>query len=1156
MRLRRLFFLWLPLTVLGLGAAAAGLLGWVVFHPDGSRWAVRQGLAYAPMQASTGAVEGSLWRGLTLHQVKVSDTDWSLQARRLAWGWDLQALRGGRLHLTRLEGEGLRVTTAAAPAVDEPPMEIPERIELPLSIRLDRLLVQDLQVFQGDALAVELERIAGALEAGDDRLRIESLEAVAPTGEVTLSGQAALTRPFPFDARAAWSGPLPELGDGRGEAQISGDMQAIELDHQLTAPLELNTRGRIELSPLKLDLQGHWPLLRWPLAEQEPLLVQAKNASYRLQGPLDALAIELQSELSGRDLPPAALHFKGELHTQELAIRSLQLKALEGRLTASGRLGWAKRVNWDLRLEGAGLRPGVQWPDWPGELDLQAQVSGALEEHGPAVSADLQSLSGVLRGHPLSLSGGADYRAEAVRLRDFVLLSGENRVQADGPAFPEMDLKLTLNTPDLSAFAPQLSGAAEGDLRLQGTPQAPQLNGALSGQQIAYADYRLESAEITLHWPGGDRRETGNHLKLTGVDLAGQQWQRVELILLGGPQQHELELETEGGPADLQLAAAGALAEQRWRGQLTRLALLAGPWGDWQTTEAVTLDLSAQRAQWSALCLSAGKPAGRLCTQGAWNADSGLDASVEAADLDLQHLAPVMPAETALEGALNGRITARGQGDDLQAEGRIAAGDGRVLLPPMENLPRRVGYSNAAAEFTFAAGKLEASAGISLPQGGQADARLVLGPLQEDATALSGRIDMSFPDLDLIRGFVPQARFQQGSLALNADLGGTLQQPEIVGELRLKDGDLEVERLGARFRDLQFSARNQGREALTLSASARSGEGSLQLDGSVQLDAEKHFPLDLKIQGQDFQVVQTTEAQAQASPDIRIQGDTRQMQISGALRIPEATVEIKELPQGTVTVSEDEVIVGRTADREPPPEPAPTPLRGELEVALGEAVRFSGFGLQTRLTGSMGVRFTPQGTEAQGAILLKDGHYEAYGQDLAIEQGRFLFTGPPENPSLDIRAMRLSDDQTVKAYLRVYGTAQAPQTDVYAEPSMSKVQALSYLLTGHGTDHESDINLLEAAASLGLDKTQPALTAIAGTTGLDRLQVTTGSTLDEAALEGGKYLNPNLYVSYSQNLFTNQGALSLKYRLSDHLSVETKSGESQSVDLIYSIEKD
>jgi hypothetical protein len=54
------------------------------------------------------------------------------------------------------------------------------------------------------------------------------------------------------------------------------------------------------------------------------------------------------------------------------------------------------------------------------------------------------------------------------------------------------------------------------------------------------------------------------------------------------------------------------------------------------------------------------------------------------------------------------------------------------------------------------------------------------------------------------------------------------------------------------------------------------------------------------------------------------------------------------------------------------------------------------------------------------------GRYEAYGQNLTIEDGRLLFAGTPlDNPRLAITAMRKVDDD-LSTGVRIAGTAKRP----------------------------------------------------------------------------------------------------------------------------------
>ena len=73
--------------------------------------------------------------------------------------------------------------------------------------------------------------------------------------------------------------------------------------------------------------------------------------------------------------------------------------------------------------------------------------------------------------------------------------------------------------------------------------------------------------------------------------------------------------------------------------------------------------------------------------------------------------------------------------------------------------------------------------------------------------------------------------------------------------------------------------------------------------------------------------------------------------------------------------------------------------------------------------------------------------------------------------------------------------------------------------------------------------------------GLDEIGITGDG--DDAGLTLGKYLTPDLYLSYVLGLFGGQGAVQLEYQLTDRISVQGRSGtESQTVDLLYRYERD
>jgi translocation and assembly module TamB len=54
----------------------------------------------------------------------------------------------------------------------------------------------------------------------------------------------------------------------------------------------------------------------------------------------------------------------------------------------------------------------------------------------------------------------------------------------------------------------------------------------------------------------------------------------------------------------------------------------------------------------------------------------------------------------------------------------------------------------------------------------------------------------------------------------------------------------------------------------------------------------------------------------------------------------------------------------------------------------------------------------------------------------------------------------------------------------------------------------------------------------------------------------GKYLSPKVYIRYTYGLFNRIGGLLLRFKVNDRWSIETLSGDQESMDLLYTVEKD
>ena len=58
-----------------------------------------------------------------------------------------------------------------------------------------------------------------------------------------------------------------------------------------------------------------------------------------------------------------------------------------------------------------------------------------------------------------------------------------------------------------------------------------------------------------------------------------------------------------------------------------------------------------------------------------------------------------------------------------------------------------------------------------------------------------------------------------------------------------------------------------------------------------------------------------------------------------------------------------------------------------------------------------------------------------------------------------------------------------------------------------------------------------------------------------AALVAGKQINPRLFARYAYGVFSRVGTLLMRYRLSERVALEATSGERQSLEILYTVEK-
>lgn len=417
---------------------------------------------------------------------------------------------------------------------------------------------------------------------------------------------------------------------------------------------------------------------------------------------------------------------------------------------------------------------------------------------------------------------------------------------------------------------------------------------------------------------------------------------------------------------------------------------------------------------------------------------------------------------------------------------------------------------------------------------------------------LSGRLTASLTDWSLLTPLTAsQLSNLKGSLAADARIEGRLDKPEINGNLTLSEGAVDVLPLGIAVRGVTLRATADGNpdKPIRIAGYAKSGQGFVNLEGLADLSGNGQ----LQLKGSNFEAARLPEAQVTVSPDLALLLAAERRQLSGTLKIPEARIELKELPENAVQVSKDEVILGE--EKEPQEAVPQIPLDANVEVELGRQISFSGMGLKSGLTGKLRIDKAGQKTAAHGDIEMEKATYKSYGQELTVKRGKIVFNGPLDNPWLDVEATRLSKDEKVTAIVNVSGPLNAPKTRLSSNPPLPETDVLAYLVTGGPLDQVGQSEG-ELVASAALAYGSSRVSWIANKLGFSEFEIKEGKTLEDTLVQAGRYLAPGFYVGTKVGLFNNQAALVMKRKLTENLNLETQAGTSQRVKINYEFDTD
>nr|WP_314264141.1 translocation/assembly module TamB domain-containing protein [uncultured Moellerella sp.] len=1035
--------------------------------------------------------------------------------------------------------------------------ELPEII-LPVDLNVESIDGSNFRLT--GATEATLNSLHLSLSNEGQNLLIKSVTLDAPEGEVALSGSLALQDKWPVSLSVQGISRLEDLNGQKLDLSLKGGLlDQLKLMLNLTGPVNASLNAETDLSqadlPILLTLES--AKLAWPLVGEAQY--QLDGTRLRLNGRPSAYDLSLKSAITGQDLPPSSLLLDAKGNEDQIDITRLRLSALQGNAEIKGIADWSKAISWNAVLTLTGINTAKQWPEWPAKVQGKIVTNGSMYGGSWQLKIPEISLDGNVKNNLLKARGQATGNAAGQwNIPDFSLALGKNKIDVKGTLADKWNLDTKINAPSLNGLLPGLAGTINGDLKLRGDLAAPQILADLTARGVRWQDdLSLESLAIKGNVSSGEQIKADLSVVIRQLKQADLVIRSLTLDAKGSEKQHQLKLDFQGEPVSGRLALNGSFDRQTeiWKGTMNNTSFET-PVGEWRLNSAIALNYANQLQE-----VSVGKhcwvnPNAQICVPKTIKAGKSGSADILLERFDLAMIKPFLTPETLIQGVFSGdaKVSWKADGSLPQAKVNLK-GNGVKVTQALEGITLPIEFQTLTLSAGLNNGKADINWLIKILNNGQFNGNIQVSDL-EKSRRLSGAVKIENITLSMLSPLLSKGEKLEG--ALNADLrmSGNAARPLLNGTLNLSGllasgawipFDINSGQLG-----ILFNGTNS-----TLDGRITTPEGYLNINGDADWRDVDAWRAKVMAKGSKLRVALPPMIRIDVEPDLVFEASPSLLKLDGSVNIPWARIKVQELPESAVGVSSDEVMLDKNLKPITESETV-IPILANLSIKIGDDVQLDAFGLKARLTGLLNVLQDKQGLKLNGRVDIPSGRFQAYGQDLIVRKGQIQFSGPADQPFLNIEAIRNPDNTAdgVIAGVRVTGLADKPKVEIFSDPVKTQQEALSYLLRGEGLESGDSNGSQMTSMLIGLAAAQSGqlVGRIGETFGVSDLALDTQGVGDKSQVVVSGKLTNDLQIKYGVGIFDSLATLTLRYRVMPKLYLEAVSGVNQALDLLYQFE--
>lgn len=439
--------------------------------------------------------------------------------------------------------------------------------------------------------------------------------------------------------------------------------------------------------------------------------------------------------------------------------------------------------------------------------------------------------------------------------------------------------------------------------------------------------------------------------------------------------------------------------------------------------------------------------------------------------------------------------------------------------------------------------------------------------VQEMALNIFGEIDLA----RYIHTMVPPTVWATGQSAVDVQLTGFFEAPELRGNIKLIDGNFELWKTGTLLHHINADFYLSNDKILLHSLSAYDAQGgTVTALGELDLTSALDYPFHVDLAVNRTSITDIDNMQAVLSGAMTFVGN-----LKGATLKGELTTDRLDFPLKDESSSIDHDIevnyVNQSIHEAPPTQPskpaAKWPICFDLHIKNRENILIHSEEFASEWKGD--VKVTGCNTQPllngdfriiQGNFSLPD--YLFPGKKFKITQGTISFAGEL-NKKTTLYIVGEMEVEHIVAQVIVKGPLSNPSLAFRSNPPLSQREILSWILFGRGMEGitpfqgaelTQSINQLKRSGSNAGNKNSTFLsnlTRLKENLGIDRIGIDRTNDKDgneEISLQVGKYIMPEVFLGFKRNMSTDVNRFGLEANLRKNLKLQAEVGVGEDTD--------